>query len=86
MWRARHGIEIARTDSNARVLALAYLIDEDELVRAYRRLCNNAAVEVDAVAKDDASGGMGGGVGLLILDCVFWARYESVDAESPAKQ
>jgi RNA-directed DNA polymerase len=44
--------EIARRGPNGRLFALAHLMDEDELVRAYRRLRNNAAVGVDGVTKE----------------------------------
>jgi group II intron reverse transcriptase/maturase len=44
--------EIARRDPNGRLFALAHLMDEEELVRSFRRVRNNAAVGVDGVTKE----------------------------------
>lgn len=54
--------EIARRDPNGRLFALAHLMDEDELVRAYRRLRNNAAVGVDGVTKEAYGRNLGGNI------------------------
>ena len=44
--------EVARREPNGRLFALAHLMDEAELVRAFRRVRNNAAVGVDGVTKE----------------------------------
>lgn len=44
--------EIARREPNGRLFALAHLMDEAELVRAFERVRNNAAVGVDGVTKE----------------------------------
>ncbi len=54
--------EIAQRDPNGRLFALAHLMDEDELVRAYRRLRNNAAVGVDGVTKEAYGQNLGGNI------------------------
>ena len=54
--------EIARRAPKGRLFALAHLMDEDELVRAYRRLRNNAAVGVDGVTKEAYGQNLGGNI------------------------
>jgi hypothetical protein len=44
--------EIARREPNGRLFALAHLMDEAELVRAFERVRNDAAVGVDGVTKE----------------------------------
>jgi hypothetical protein len=44
--------EIARREPNGRLFALAHLMDEAELVRAFERVRNGAAVGVDGVTKE----------------------------------
>lgn len=44
--------EVARREPSGRLFALAHLMDEAELVRAFRRVRNNAAVGVDGVTKE----------------------------------
>ncbi len=44
--------ERAKRDPNARILALAHLIDEEALKRAFGRIRKNAAVGVDGISKE----------------------------------
>jgi RNA-directed DNA polymerase len=44
--------EVARREPKGRLFALAHLMDEEELVRSFRRVRNNAAVGVDGVTKE----------------------------------